>query len=142
MRNTEPAGNTSSTTRLSSWALLRSWPNGFSTITRRQEPGSLVDNPDVRSLSMTVGRNLGNRQVESVVSVRSPDSVEVGQNLRQFGKRLVRIETTGDEPHASGQLFPDVLAEGGSGVFANGIFGDLREVLVCPIPAGEPNECE
>ena len=46
MRKTESCGKTDSTTSLSSRALLRSWPNGFSTTTRRQAPSSESDSPE------------------------------------------------------------------------------------------------
>ena len=65
MRNTDLAGNTASTIALSSFAVSRSRPNGFSITTRRQGrrpsgpagPGS--DSPDRLSCSTTVEKNFG-----------------------------------------------------------------------------------
>ena len=65
MRNTDSAGNTASTMALSSFAVSRSRPNGFSITTRRHGlrpsasagPGS--DSPDRLSCSTTVEKNFG-----------------------------------------------------------------------------------
>ncbi len=57
MRNTDDSGNTLLTTPLSSSALLRSCPNGFSMTTRLQLPSGLSASPDFDSCSQTWGGN-------------------------------------------------------------------------------------
>ena len=59
MRKTESGGKTPSTISLSCWALLRSWPNGFSMMTRRQLSPSAVVNPHRSSCSHTVAKKPG-----------------------------------------------------------------------------------
>ncbi len=59
MRKTESCGNTDSTTSLSSRALFRSWPNGFSTTTRRQASSAESDSPLRASCLTTTGNELG-----------------------------------------------------------------------------------
>jgi hypothetical protein len=50
---------TSPTTRLSSLALARSCPKGFSMTTRRQESEPPSDRPDSLSCLTTFGKNFG-----------------------------------------------------------------------------------
>ena len=60
MRNTELSGKTALVIALSSWALRRSCPKGFSITTRRQE--SRADRPPGRSACScwtTTGKNFG-----------------------------------------------------------------------------------
>ncbi len=59
MRNTLSAGKTLSTTSLSSRAVVRSEPNGFSMTTRRHEPGACSARPERRSCSVTTGNDFG-----------------------------------------------------------------------------------
>ena len=59
MRNTDPDENTSPTMRLSSWALARSWPNGFSITTRRHAWGRSSARPEVFRCSRTTGNSPG-----------------------------------------------------------------------------------
>jgi hypothetical protein len=59
MRNTESGGKTPSTMSLSSRALSRSWPNGFSMTTRRQAPLSDRVSPQRSSCSHTVEKKPG-----------------------------------------------------------------------------------
>ena len=60
MRNTDSGGNTSETIAFSSCALFRSWPNGFSTTTRRQRAcGWFSARPCSLSWPITSGKNRG-----------------------------------------------------------------------------------
>ena len=59
MRNTDSSGNTLLTTALSSCALSRSWPNGFSMTTRLQRPSCWRASPDFCSCSHTTGKAFG-----------------------------------------------------------------------------------
>lgn len=59
MRNTDSSGKTSLTIPLSSLALLRSWPNGFSMTTRRQVSSSAFASPDLASCLVTTGNAPG-----------------------------------------------------------------------------------
>ncbi len=59
MRNTELGSNTSDTTLSSSLALGRSWPNGFSMITRRHAPSDERDRPEAASCLATCGNARG-----------------------------------------------------------------------------------
>ncbi len=59
MRNTESGGKTDSTTALSSRAVLRSLPKGFSMTTRRQWPSFWSARPERRSCSVTSGKDFG-----------------------------------------------------------------------------------
>ena len=59
MRKTASAGKTDSTMSLSSRALARSWPNGFSMTTRRHDPCRGVLSPDASSCSHTAENQFG-----------------------------------------------------------------------------------
>ncbi len=60
MRNTESSGKTSLTIALSSLAVFRSWPNGFSITTRRQPVcTSAPASPARLSCLSTTGKALG-----------------------------------------------------------------------------------
>ena len=60
MRKTSWAVKTSSTRSLSSFDDGRSWPNGFSTTTRRQPPDSRLSDMPVRCICLsTVGNAAG-----------------------------------------------------------------------------------
>lgn len=64
MRNTDSGSNTSETTSLSSRAVSRLCPNGFSTTTRRHgfsapSPSSVRDRPERESWRHTTGKALG-----------------------------------------------------------------------------------
>ncbi len=59
MRNTDSSGKTLLTTLLSSIALCRSWPNGFSITTRLQRPSCWRARPDFLSCSQTCGNAFG-----------------------------------------------------------------------------------
>ncbi len=59
MRNTDSSGKTLLTTVLSSSALSRSWPNGFSMTTRLQDPSVCLASPDFDSCSHTSGNAFG-----------------------------------------------------------------------------------
>ncbi|SHY34911.1 Uncharacterised protein [Mycobacteroides abscessus subsp. abscessus] len=59
MRKTDSSGKTSLTTALSSRALARSWPKGFSITTRRHAPSTGCARPDLDSCSQTVGKAFG-----------------------------------------------------------------------------------
>ncbi len=59
MRKTESGGKTPSTMALSSWALSRSCPKGFSITTRRQVPGRGSDRPLACSRSHTGANHAG-----------------------------------------------------------------------------------
>ena len=59
MRKTDSGGKTELTTSLSSRALFRSWPNGFSMTTRRHSSGEWLDSPDRLSWLQTTGKAPG-----------------------------------------------------------------------------------
>lgn len=59
MRNTDSSGKTSLTIALSSSALFRSWPNGFSMTTRRQVFSSALASPERASCLVTTGNAPG-----------------------------------------------------------------------------------
>ena len=59
MRNTDCGGNTSWIVALSSCAVSRFEPKGFSTTTRRQLPGTGWARPCSFSWPITSGKNLG-----------------------------------------------------------------------------------
>jgi len=59
MRNTDSSGKTSLTISLSSRALFRSCPNGFSITTRRHSCGWGWDSPARESCLHTTGNALG-----------------------------------------------------------------------------------
>ena len=82
----------------------------------------------------------GDRQIERMVAVGATDSVEVTEDFREFRVGFIGIKIAGHETHAAGKLFPDVLAEWCAGVFPDGVFSDLGEVLISPVPAGEADE--
>lgn len=69
-------------------------------------------------------------------TIERPESV--GEFLE--GRRVV--EAALDETQALRQSLPDILPERCAGMVAHGIVDDLAEVLVRPIPAGEPDESE
>ena len=91
-------------------------------------------------LSITVGKKPGDRQIERMVAVGATDSVEVTEDFREFRVGFIGIKIAYHETHAAGKLFPDVLAEWCAGVFPDGVFSDLGEVLISPVPAGEADE--
>ncbi len=59
MRNTDLDGNAVETTWLSSLALAKSWPKGFSMTTRRHPPRSVAESPDRLRFWMTVSNRPG-----------------------------------------------------------------------------------
>ena len=60
MRKTASGGKTPSTMSLSSRAVVRSWPNGFSMTTRRHGVGlGLGAGPERSSCSLTSGNDFG-----------------------------------------------------------------------------------
>jgi len=59
MRKTESGGNTEPTTSLSSRAVARSLPKGFSMTTRRHCPSFGVASPASRSWSTTCWKDFG-----------------------------------------------------------------------------------
>ncbi len=59
MRNTDPVGKTSSIIAFSSRAEARSWPNGFSTTTRRHESPLRSARPCSLSWPITSPKNFG-----------------------------------------------------------------------------------
>ena len=59
MRNTDSGGNTRLSTAFSSRADSRSWPNGFSTTTRRHVPSPPSARPCSSSWSITLPKNFG-----------------------------------------------------------------------------------
>ena len=59
MRNTDSSGKTLLTTLLSSMALCRSWPNGFSITTRLQRPSCGRAKPGLLQLLADLGKAFG-----------------------------------------------------------------------------------
>ena len=148
MRNTESGPNTSFTISLSSRALARSWPNGFSITTRRHGrwpsgPSAGVGQAGPLELRHHVGEELRrDRQVEGVVAAGAALGVELRHGLGEPVEGVVVGELAGHEPDPLGQLLPDGVAERGPRVLLDRVVGDLREVLVLPVPAGEADQGE
>ena len=82
------------------------------------------------------------RQVERVVAARPAGLVQVGDRLGQFGDRFVVADLAGHEADPLGELLPDLLAERRTRVLLHRGVHDLGEVLVLPLPAGEPDQSE
>ena len=59
MRNTESGSKTSEMTSSSCFALARSWPNGFSMMTRRQASSVDFASPQFASCFATTGKSRG-----------------------------------------------------------------------------------
>ncbi len=138
-----PAGRPPSRMALSSRADSRSWPNGFSTTTRRQASPLGSARPCSLSWLDDVAEELRrDREVEGVVAVGAADLVELLDGAPQVVEGDVVVEVAGHEPEALGELPPDLLAELGAGVLLDRVVDDLREVLVGPVAAGEADEAE
>src|SRR5581483_5085672 len=106
MRNTDSSGKTLLTTLLSSRALSRSWPNGFSMTTRLQRSASGRASLDFSSCSHTTGNDFG---------------VELFQGFGQPAESVVVIEAARHETESVGQPIPDHLAKRGAGVLFDGV---------------------
>ena len=143
MRKTDPAAKTPSSTSLSSRADSRSWPNGFSTTTRRHESVRPVGEPVLLELADHVAEELRrDRQVERVVAAGAALLVELLDGAAQLLEGLVVVEVAGHEPEALGELLPHLLAELRAGVLLDRVVHDLREVLVGPVTPGEADQAE
>jgi hypothetical protein len=80
------------------------------------------------------------RQVERVVAAGAPLGVQLADGLGELVERRVVGELARDEPDALLQLLPDRVAERRARVLLDRLVGDLREVLVLPVAAGEPDQ--
>ena len=124
-------------------ALCRSWPNGFSMTTRLQRPSGLLASPDCLQLFAHHRERLRrDRQVERVIAAGAPLGVQLVQRLGELLERRVVVEGALHEPDPLGQPVPDLLAERGAGMLLDRVVDDLREILVGPVPPGEPDERE
>ena len=81
-------------------------------------------------------------QVERVVAAGAAGLVQLGHGLRELVERVVVGELAGHEPDALQHLLPHRVPERGPRVQLDRVVGDLREVLVDPVPAGEPDQRE
>ena len=136
--------NTSSTRSLSSLAEARSWPNGFSTTTRRQPPDLLVVGHAgaAELLEHDRERRRRDRQVERRVA---GDAVGVAQLVEGTGERVERgvvVERAADELDVAGQPRPHLVAPRRAGVLLGRLAGQLLEVAVAPVAAGEAEHDE
>jgi len=77
-----------------------------------------------------------------VVAHRSARLVEFLERVLELGECLVVVELALDKADALGELLPDVLVEWRAGILLDRIMDHLCEVLVDPVPAGEPHESE
>ena len=128
---------------LSSRALARSWPNGFSMTTRRQASPRASARPERFELLADQRERAGwDRQVEREVAAGAALVLQVvhGVGKQVEGGRVV--EGARHEPEPLGEVAPDVLAERGPRMVTHGLVDDLPEVLVGPVTAGEPHEGE
>ena len=83
-----------------------------------------------------------NREIERVVAAGAADPVQVGQRRGQRVEGVVVVERTLDEPEPFRQMTPDLFGERGSRVLPDRIVDDLAEILVRPVPPGEPDQGE
>ena len=143
MRNTLSGGNTLSTTSLSSRAVFRSEPNGFSMTTRRQRRRRAARRARAPQLLGDLRERLRrDRQVERVVALRAAVAVELVERRLRAVERGVVVELALHEPDADLQLAPDVLVERGARVLLDRVVHLALEVLVVPVAAGEPDQAE
>ena len=68
--------------------------------------------------------------------------LEVHERLVELVEGIVVVEGAGHEVDAVGDAPPDVVAELGPGVVLGGGTGELLEVAVVPVPAGESQQHE
>ena len=143
MRNTDSSGNTLLTTLLSSWALCRSWPNGFSITTRLQRPCCGRGQPRLLQLLAHHLEGLRrDRQIERVIAACAAVGVEFLQRLGESAERLLVVECALDEPDPLGQPVPHLLAVGCARVLPYRIADQFAEILVGPIPSGKADQGE
>ena len=111
---------------------------------RRQEPSGCVGQPVLLELLDDLGEELRRHgEVEGEVAAGAPGRLSSSSTAaRSCSNAVVVVEVAGDEPHALGELLPDLLAERRAGVLLHRVVDDLREVLVLPVAAGEPDERE
>ena len=82
------------------------------------------------------------RQVEGMVASRSAFLVEFADRACQSLEGFVVVEFAANEPDSLEQLFPHLLAEGGTSVLGYRVMNDLGEVLVLPVASGESHQPE
>jgi hypothetical protein len=108
-------------------------------------PGVLVvlGQPGTLQLLDDLGESLGrDRQVEGVVTAGAAALVELLDRHRQRVEGARVAELARDEVHALRQVGPDLLAERRARVLLDRLVGDLPEVLVLPVAAGEAHQRE
>ena len=81
-------------------------------------------------------------QIERVVAADAPFSVQFLELLGQPPERSFIVEGAPHEADAPGQPVPHLLTERRAGVLLDRVVDDLAEILVGPVPSGEPNQCE
>ena len=81
-------------------------------------------------------------EVERGVAADAVAALELGQRRGQLVEGVVVVEGALDEADAAGQLLPDLLAPRRAGVLAGGVAGQLGELRVAPVAAGEAEQRE
>ena len=77
-----------------------------------------------------------------MVAVGAALGVQLGDGGREPVERVVVVEGALHEAQALGEPVPDLGPERGAGVLAHRVVDDLGEVLVRPVPTGEPDQRE
>ena len=129
---------------LSSSALARSCPNGFSTTTRRQPPAlGVAGHPGALHLLQHRREHARrDRQVERRVALDAVAGAQVVERLAERVERLVVVERAGDELDVARQSPPDLLVPGRPGVLLGRLAGQALEVAVAPVAAREAEQHE
>ena len=81
-------------------------------------------------------------QVERVVAAGAALLVQLADGLGQPVEGVPVADLAGDEADALGELLPDLLPERRPGVLLDRVVHHLGEVLVLPVPPGEPDQGE
>ncbi len=128
---------------MSSRALCRSWPNGFSIdhaaprVGARRRPG-----PSGRAARRRAGRPRRDRQVERVVAAGAALGVEALRPCRRAGRTRRRRRSRPDEAEALASCFQTLSRNGVRACSLHRVVHDLAEVLVGPVAAGEADQRE
>ena len=76
--------------------------------------------------------------LNALPTISSRSRARACQSLEGF----VVVEFAANEPDSLEQLFPHLLAEGGTSVLGYRVMNDLGEVLVLPVASGESHQPE
>ena len=106
-------------------------------------PGAVLCEAVLLQLTDHVGEEARrDRQVERVVAARAALAVEILDGVARAGRTRRRRRSPRHKAEALRQLLPYLFAEGGACVLLTASCTILREVLVCPVATGEPDERE